>query len=131
MYVIERDFYFSAAHYLPGHPKCGELHGHNWKVTVGVYGEELTNGMIIDFQDIKVVIQSFINRRYDHREIQIGQPPTAENIARDIWTHLRSYLDIYYIKVEENRDSRAIYYPPRTIRKDDKVFEEDPRSARP
>ncbi|TDI89346.1 MAG: 6-carboxytetrahydropterin synthase QueD, partial [Caldithrix sp.] len=40
--------YIDCAHFLPGHPKCGQLHGHTYKVEVVIEGEN-KDGMIIDF----------------------------------------------------------------------------------
>jgi 6-pyruvoyltetrahydropterin/6-carboxytetrahydropterin synthase len=40
---------FSAAHFLVTHVKCGHIHGHNYKVRIGVQGEKDESGMVIDF----------------------------------------------------------------------------------
>ena len=44
--------YVDSAHFLPGHPKCGPLHGHTYKVEIVIEGKT-TNGMVIDFADLK------------------------------------------------------------------------------
>ena len=52
--IDSNETYFSAAHYLPGHPKCGTLHGHTYFI------RELkirTTGFV-DFSDIEAVIKS-------------------------------------------------------------------------
>ena len=61
--LIIKELTFSAAHYLPGHPKCGVIHGHtyfvrNLEVT---YDPEKTPGEFVDLGDIKSVIKG-----YDH-----------------------------------------------------------------
>ncbi|HLE81832.1 MAG TPA: 6-carboxytetrahydropterin synthase, partial [Dehalococcoidia bacterium] len=33
---ITKTYWFSAAHMLVGHPKCGRMHGHNYRVDVTV-----------------------------------------------------------------------------------------------
>ncbi len=44
--------FIDCAHFLPGHPKCGQLHGHTYKVEVTIEGEQ-TGGMVIDFNELK------------------------------------------------------------------------------
>jgi len=45
--------YIDSAHYLPGHGKCGRVHGHTYKIEVVVEGEVRENGMVIDFMTLK------------------------------------------------------------------------------
>ena len=47
--VIE---YIDSAHYLPGHEKCGVLHGHTYRIEVVIEGEK-QSGMLIDFSELK------------------------------------------------------------------------------
>ena len=52
MYTIElakARLGFSAAHFIPSHEKCGRLHGHNYRVRLGVRGESDERGMVMDF----------------------------------------------------------------------------------
>ena len=44
--------YIDCAHFLPGHEKCGRLHGHTYKVEIVIEGDH-KKGMIIDFADLK------------------------------------------------------------------------------
>ena len=46
--------YIDCAHFLPGHHKCGALHGHTYRVEVTIEGENKT-GMIVDFGDLKAL----------------------------------------------------------------------------
>ncbi len=115
MYVIERDFYFCAAHRLPKHTgKCKNLHGHTWKVTVRVKGAKInkSTGMLIDFSDLKKAAGPFITR-YDHTYLNDRgfESPTAENIARMIYSQLRrlTNLNVHSVTVEESRDCRVTY----------------------
>jgi len=73
--------HFEAAHSLPNHPgKCCYLHGHRWEVDVEVRPEgsiQLEDGMLIDFGDIKAVIDEL-----DHKHLNMMmENPTAEIIA--------------------------------------------------
>jgi 6-pyruvoyltetrahydropterin/6-carboxytetrahydropterin synthase len=53
------------AHMLPGHPKCGQLHGHTYTVEVVVEGET-DAGMVLDFADLRGQIRAVLGP-YDHR----------------------------------------------------------------
>ncbi len=57
--------YADCAHFLPGHPKCGRLHGHTYKVELIVEGQ-VKGGMIIDFADLKHALREAL-AQYDHR----------------------------------------------------------------
>ena len=39
--------FIDCAHFLPGHPKCGQIHGHTYRVEVVIEGQN-TGGMILD-----------------------------------------------------------------------------------
>lgn len=66
MWTISRDYSFSAAHRIEGHPKCGRLHGHNYKVRVTLSGYPSKNGMILDYGDLDKVVKPIIEA-LDHR----------------------------------------------------------------
>lgn len=57
---------FSACHFIPGHDKCGRLHGHTYAVHVRLEGEKNRSGYIADFYDVKKVIKDIIEE-LDHR----------------------------------------------------------------
>lgn len=57
---------FSSAHFVVGHTKCEHLHGHNYKVGVMVEGEEDGRGLVVDFLDLKKVLEGICDS-YDHR----------------------------------------------------------------
>ncbi|MDG6221550.1 MAG: 6-carboxytetrahydropterin synthase, partial [Candidatus Thermoplasmatota archaeon] len=44
---------FSASHFIPGHAKCGRLHGHVYGIRMRVEGEIGEGHMIMDFIEIK------------------------------------------------------------------------------
>lgn len=67
--AISREFTFCAAHRLIGHPKCGRLHGHNYRVIVGLEragGDPLLDGMVLDFSEMDKIIAPLIDSM-DHR----------------------------------------------------------------
>ncbi|MDK2795000.1 MAG: 6-pyruvoyltetrahydropterin/6-carboxytetrahydropterin synthase [Archaeoglobaceae archaeon] len=98
---------FSAAHSIPGHEKCGRIHGHNFLVSVEVEGE-LKNGMIIDFFDLKRILREILGK-FDHSLInEFIEIPTSENIALYIFEELkRRGLNVVRVRVSENVDKWA------------------------
>lgn len=62
MLSINRTEYFEIAHNLyPYDGKCYSLHGHSYKVTVEVSGEQVEpNGMIMDFKELKEIMKEVI-----------------------------------------------------------------------
>jgi len=66
MFEISREYKFSAAHRLEGHPKCGRLHGHNYKVVLHLSSNTLDEmGFIMDFGDVDEHIKPLIDQM-DH-----------------------------------------------------------------
>lgn len=65
-----KEFYFDAAHYTPNTgSRCGNLHGHTYRLDIEVYGEiNSLNGMVIDFTYLKKIVQEIIDQ-YDHKII--------------------------------------------------------------
>jgi 6-pyruvoyltetrahydropterin/6-carboxytetrahydropterin synthase len=57
---------FSACHFLPGHERCGRLHGHTYAVSVRLEGATNDMGYIADFYDIKNILKGIIEE-LDHR----------------------------------------------------------------
>jgi len=65
---------FSASHFLPGHERCGRLHGHTFAVSVRLEGQTNEMGYVADFFDIKNIIKSIIEP-LDHRVlVPLGHP---------------------------------------------------------
>ncbi|MEM0265761.1 MAG: 6-carboxytetrahydropterin synthase QueD [Archaeoglobaceae archaeon] len=98
---------FSAAHAIPGHRKCGKVHGHNFEVSVEVEGE-LRSGMVIDFFDLKKMLKEILEK-LDHSLLnEVIANPTSENIAIFIFNELRNKgLNVVKVRVAENFDKWA------------------------
>lgn len=72
--------YIDCAHHLPGHPKCGALHGHTYKVEITIEGET-RDGMLLDFADFKQSVREVL-AVYDHRNWNdFLDYPSVENIC--------------------------------------------------
>ena len=80
MYKIVTKIHFSYGHRLLDHPgKCASLHGHNGVVEIELSGSQLDSlGMLIDFAEVKTLINSWIEEHLDHRTILKEDDPLAE-----------------------------------------------------
>jgi len=83
--------YIDCAHFLPGHPKCGQVHGHTYRVDVVIEGDH-KGGMILDFNDLKAhtreVLQPYDNRHWN----DVLEFPTVENICELLSRQLRERI---------------------------------------
>jgi len=119
MWKVKKTGYFEAAHTIPGHDKCGRVHGHSYKVTLIVGGPELdSDGMLIDFSVLKEVMQKIIDT-YDHQMLNtITKLTTAEVLAKNFCELLQGvlygkelsrHITYYACEVWETKDNCAIY----------------------
>ncbi|MEM0448615.1 MAG: 6-pyruvoyl tetrahydropterin synthase family protein [Methanomassiliicoccales archaeon] len=65
---------FSACHFIPGHDKCGRLHGHAYVISLVVHGERSQRGMIMDFLTLKKSLRE-IAEKLDHHVLIPGNSP--------------------------------------------------------
>ena len=63
---------FSASHFIPGHDKCGRLHGHSYVLHLVLQGDIGDNGMIMDFVDLKKALKTMVDE-LDHRVLLPGR----------------------------------------------------------
>ena len=86
--VIE---HIDCAHHLPGHPRCGTVHGHTYKVELTIEGES-RKGMVIDFADLKSTLRETL-ASYDHRSLNdFLDYPSVENICEMLQAELSTRL---------------------------------------
>lgn len=102
--AVRSEITISAAHFIPGHPKCGKLHGHNYKVELWAGPRpthNLKNGMLIDFDDMKRHLEIVVGD-FDHagslNDLSVAQPPTAEILAWD-WLDRLHKLNALYTRI--------------------------------
>ena len=70
---------FSATHIIPGHYKCGRLHGHDYAINAIIFGDLGTDGVIMDFISVKEFLRK-IAAELDHKVLI---PLRDEGVARD------------------------------------------------
>jgi 6-pyruvoyltetrahydropterin/6-carboxytetrahydropterin synthase len=99
--------YIDCAHLLPGHPKCGQLHGHTYRVEVVVEGA-LDDGMVLDFADLKARVRVVL-ARYDHRNWNdFLERPTVENVCERLATEIGETLALpFSLRVYEGHGKWA------------------------
>jgi len=111
-----REFKFDAAHNLEKYRgKCEKLHGHTYKLVIVLQGKPDEEGMIMDFAELKRIVEENVLRYVDHSYINdIIQQSTAENIAIWVWNRLvnkvrKENCSLYEIQVWETENSGVIY----------------------
>jgi len=103
---ICRNFKFEAAHFLPHHTgKCRNIHGHSFRLEIEISGEKHRmgpeTGMILDFSNLKEVVEQHVLDKYDHHCINdFIRNPTAENIVLDIAQRLNDVFQRMNIIIE-------------------------------
>ncbi|MEW6467655.1 MAG: 6-carboxytetrahydropterin synthase [Bacteroidota bacterium] len=69
---VTKQFRFEMAHALDEHAgACSNIHGHSYELSVTVKGRICTatgskNGMVIDFSELKDLVEKHIVHRFDH-----------------------------------------------------------------
>lgn len=138
MYQLTTEHSFDSAHFLAGYDgKCGNLHGHRWRVLLTVQSETLREdrqqkGMCVDYAELKkdlrteldaldhvLIIEQGSLRESTMKALQeekfqvVEMPfrPTAENFARyfyELFT-LKGY-PVAKVEVYETPNNSAVYF---------------------
>lgn len=139
---VTKEFAFEAAHALWNYDgKCKNIHGHSYRLFITVAGEPIADdnnpklGMVIDFGDLKRIVNKHIISVYDHalilnekapvdellknsqmfeRKVVVNYQPTCENMVigfADILSDkLPDNVELYGIKLYETATSYAEWY---------------------
>lgn len=140
MITITKEFTFDTAHLLENHSgKCANLHGHTYRLLITVSSQKLNEGMIIDFGDLKNIVNHLFVEKIDHSLIyninsnekfvleianilkknnkkvyEVSFRTTCEEMSRYIYNLLKEPLNnvgILLLKIElyEGEKSHATY----------------------
>lgn len=140
---ITKIFSFETGHALYGYDgKCRNVHGHSYKLSVTVIGRPIDDknnvkfGMVIDFSDLKKIVQEEIVDVFDHatvfnkntphvelaKELQdrghsvllVDYQPTSEMMVIDfsekIQDRLPQNISLHSLKLQETESSFAEWY---------------------
>lgn len=120
---IGKTFRWEMGHRLPYHSGgCENIHGHSYRLWVEVIGEPDEQGMVIDYYEIKAIVQPIIRQldhsflcdrsdtilceffqQHPHFKVQyVDFPTTAENIAQHILSLLLPHFE-QFPNIEEVR----------------------------
>lgn len=87
--TITRIFSFEMAHALSNHQGlCKNLHGHSYKLHVTLTGDikhdetASDDGMLIDFGELKKLVNRYILNRFDHAVVVYHNAPYAESLEK-------------------------------------------------
>ena len=119
---IAKEFTWEMGHRLPFHNgKCKNLHGHSYRCMVELNGDPDENGMVLDYYDVKKVIEPIIDNldhsfmvcqtdielievleKLNSRHVIVDFETTAENISTYLLGEIKSSSlpkNIHSIKV--------------------------------
>ena len=95
-------------HRVPNHKsKCRNLHGHRYKIVVGVDDKVVTTrgvsdeGMVIDFSDLKKIVREEIVDLFDHATVFNQNTPHVE-LAEELKNRGHHVILVNYQPTSEN-----------------------------
>ena len=140
---LTKEFTFESAHALDGYDGlCREIHGHSYRLFVTIKGEPVCDegnpklGMVMDFGDLKRIVNREIVERLDHsfvlrnseqnvelqsvlgakfqKVVVVDYQPTCENMLADFASRLQralpSGVELYSLRLHETATSYAEWY---------------------
>ena len=140
---LTKEFSFESAHALDGYDGlCREIHGHSYRLFVTIKGEPIREegnpkmGMVMDFGDLKRIVNREIVDRLDHsfvlrdseqndelkaslgvkfsKVVLVDYQPTCENMLADFAARLQRALpanvELYSLRLHETATSYAEWY---------------------
>ena len=94
---VTKAFTFDAAHNLINYKgKCEALHGHTYRLEVTVCGtpNELENGLLMDFGDLKNLVNKEVLSKLDHSYLNDHfEQPSTELVAMWIFGTLKPHVE--------------------------------------
>jgi len=104
---LTRNFSLEMAHALYGYDgPCRNIHGHSYVFSVTVTGRPLAdpshpkNGMVMDFSELKRLVQEHIVGRFDHALVLNGDSPHRSIGALE--GHFEKLMYVHYQPTCEN-----------------------------
>jgi len=112
--LITKEIEIDMAHRVPNHKsKCQNLHGHRYKIEVGVDDKLVKKkgvsdeGMVIDFGDLKNIMMDVLDKQFDHNSIFFANDPIVEHVLNISKNQTKKPHLVRFIPTAENL---AIYW---------------------
>jgi 6-pyruvoyltetrahydropterin/6-carboxytetrahydropterin synthase len=107
---ITKEFRFEGAHALQNYDgKCRHIHGHSYRLFVTLKGSPLNDsthsksGMVVDFGDLKSVVNRMIVDPFDHALLLRSDAPLKEEIAS-------AYQNVIILDFQPTCENLAVYF---------------------
>lgn len=123
MFEIAVEHEFCAAHALSIGGAREALHGHNFKITVGIRGKTTDgDGLLCDFHTVREILEELTepldNANLHDTDAFRGVNPSAENLAKHLGDELAQRLDgslaphasVSWVRVTEAPGCAATYW---------------------
>ena len=140
---VTKQFKFETGHAIYGYDGlCKNVHGHSFKLDVTIIGQPIKdpdhvkNGMVIDFGDLKTIVNKEIVQPFDHATVlnvksphkeiademesrghkilRVSYQPTCEMMIIDFALKLKAklpnHLKLYSLKLRETETAFAEWY---------------------
>ena len=140
---VTKQFKFETGHAIYGYDGlCKNVHGHSFKLDVTIIGQPINdpdhvkNGMVIDFGDLKAIVNKEIVQPFDHATVlnvksphkeiademesrghkilRVSYQPTCEMMIIDFALKLKAklpnHLKLYSLKLRETDTAFAEWY---------------------
>ena len=140
---ITKEFKFETGHALYGYDGlCKNVHGHSYKLSVTLLGNPIEDknhvkfGMVMDFSDLKVIVNETIVNPFDHatvlninsphkdladsmqsqghKIVRVSYQPTSEMMVLDfvvkIQNQLPKHLSLHHLLLRETDTSYAEWH---------------------
>lgn len=108
-FSVTKEVEFDMGHRVPNHhSKCRNPHGHRYKVQARVRGPLVnqtgasSEGMVIDFGDIKGALMSRIHDLYDHGFMRFKDDRELDAFAKSAAENGWNFHDVDFIPTAEN-----------------------------
>lgn len=121
--TVVKKFTFEACHHLVKYKgACERPHGHSYKLEIGVSGFPDYRGLVIDFKELKALVNDLIISKVDHYDLNdemvksfnMNGNTTCENMVQTFFevldseiTGMQPSLRLEFVKLWETEDSYA------------------------
>jgi len=121
LYKVKACITFSAAHRIAGHPRCGRIHGHNYRVCITVLESRV---MEVDLDVLEEWLKRSVFERFDHQYLNelLGggtelDSVTSEELAEIIAREFEKFMPGKLVEVEVcETDNLCVRYEPKGSR---------------